>query len=303
MAVRAQDIKLLKGQGVLINRNTEKFSARVITENGVLSSEKMDVLQQAAKKFGNNKLAITGRMTIEIPGIPFEKVQEFQSFIATADLYTGGTGPIVRPITSCKGTTCIFGLYDTQALAKKIHDRFYRGYGQVTLPHKFKIATGGCPNNCVKPDLNDFGIIGQRFFELNDCKECKVCQVVEKCPMHAVSRDANNKLVWDRTICNNCGRCISHCVFHKMTETKTCYKVVIGGRWGKKTRIATTVPGLYSEEEVMELLEKTILFFKDKGKRGERLAEVIERLGEEEVFSCLAGDDLLQRKNAIIEKY
>ena len=27
--------------------------------------------------------------------------------------------------------------------------------------HKFKIAVGGCPNNCVKPDLNDLGIIGQ----------------------------------------------------------------------------------------------------------------------------------------------
>jgi sulfite reductase beta subunit-like hemoprotein len=23
------------------------------------------------------------------------------------------------------------------------------------LLHKFKIALGGCPNNCVKPDLND----------------------------------------------------------------------------------------------------------------------------------------------------
>ena len=30
------------------------------------------------------------------------------------------------------------------------------------LPHKFKIAVGGCPNNCVKPDLNDLGIVGQR---------------------------------------------------------------------------------------------------------------------------------------------
>ena len=36
---------------------------------------------------------------------------------------------------------------------EEIHERFYHGYREVKLPHKFKIAVGGCPNNCVKPDL------------------------------------------------------------------------------------------------------------------------------------------------------
>jgi dissimilatory sulfite reductase (desulfoviridin) alpha/beta subunit len=31
----------------------------------------------------------------------------------------------------------------------------------VTLPHKFKIGVGGCPNSCVKPSLNDVGIEGR----------------------------------------------------------------------------------------------------------------------------------------------
>ena len=76
---------------------------------------------------------------------------------------TGGTGAKVRPVVSCKGTTCQYGLIDTFALSKKIHERFYVGYHDVVLPHKFKIAVGGCPNNCVKPNLNDMGIIGQRI--------------------------------------------------------------------------------------------------------------------------------------------
>jgi dissimilatory sulfite reductase (desulfoviridin) alpha/beta subunit len=303
VAITTNDIKTLKSQGVLLNRNTEKFSARVITENGVMSSSEMDILQKAAAKYGSGQLAMTGRMTIEVPGIPFEEVSNFQQFIAQAGLETGGTGPIVRPITSCKGSTCIFGLYDTQALAKKIHDEYYAKYHSVTLPHKFKIAVGGCPNNCVKPDLNDFGIIGQRFFELKDCKNCKVCQVVEKCPMHAVSRDENNELVWDEDICNNCGRCISNCTFDKISETKTMYKVVIGGRWGKKTRLATTVPGYFNEEELFALIEKTLLFFKDRGNRGERLAEVIDRIGEDEVFKTLLSDEILERKEDIINLY
>ena len=78
-------------------------------------------------------------------------------------------------MVSCKGTTCVFGLYDTQALAKEIHQRFYVEYHDVVLPHKFKIAVGGCPNNCVKPDLNDLGIVGQRvpMLDAGKCRGCK----------------------------------------------------------------------------------------------------------------------------------
>ena len=55
----------------------------------------------------------------------------------------------------------------------------------MALPHKFKIAVGGCPNNCVKPNLNDLGIIGQRLPEIDlaKCKGCKVCQVQDNCPI------------------------------------------------------------------------------------------------------------------------
>ncbi len=227
MSISQSDIKRLKGNGVLHNRESENFSARVVTENGVLSSNQMDILQSAAKKYGEGKLAITGRLSIEVPGIPYEMVESFQEYIAKANLFCGGTGPIVRPVTSCKGTTCIYGLYDTQALAKRIHDLFYINYHSVKLPHKFKISVGGCPNNCVKPDLNDFGIIGQRFFTLKDCKNCKVCQVIEKCPMKAVSRDKDNNLSWDSAICNNCGRCILIVLLTKLVKQKHYIKLLL----------------------------------------------------------------------------
>lgn len=82
-------------------------------------------------------------------------------------------------------TTCQYGLIDTFSLSKKIHERFYLGYHNVTLPHKFKIAVGGCPNNCVKPNLNDLGIIGQRIPkpDTEKCRGCKVCQIAKNCPV------------------------------------------------------------------------------------------------------------------------
>lgn len=65
-------------------------------------------------------------------------------------MVTGGTGAKIRPIVACKGTTCVFGLLDSQGIAKRLHERYFEGWGNVALPHKFKIAVGGCPNNCVK---------------------------------------------------------------------------------------------------------------------------------------------------------
>ena len=53
---------------------------------------------------------------------------------------TGGTGAKVRPVVSCKGTTCQYGLLDSYALSEEIYRRFYEGFQDVALPHKFKIA-------------------------------------------------------------------------------------------------------------------------------------------------------------------
>ena len=155
------DVRSVKGRGYLLNRGTNAFSARVVTTFGVVTAEQVRKLADVAEKFGNGRVTLTTRQSFEIPGIPFEKISEFESAIAAIGLSVGGTGPKVRPIVACKGTTCSCGLIDTFALAKALHERFYLGWHGVALPGKFKIAVGGCPNNCVKPNLNDLGIVGK----------------------------------------------------------------------------------------------------------------------------------------------
>ncbi|MHC6178881.1 4Fe-4S dicluster domain-containing protein [Clostridium sp. JNZ X4-2] len=117
-------------------------------------------------------------------------------------------------MVSCKRTTCQYGLIDTYALSEEIHKKFYEGYVDVKLPHKFKIAVGGCPNNCVKPNLNNLGIIGQRIanFDEDSCNVCKKCSVEDACPMKA-AKVVDGILSIDTNICNNCGRCIEKCHF------------------------------------------------------------------------------------------
>ena len=233
--ISKEEIARVKGLGFLLNKGTDCFNGRVITRNGKITSKEMVHIANAAEKFGNGEVVFTTRLTVEIRGVHFDNIEPMREFLAQEGLITGGTGAKVRPVVSCKGTTCQFGQIDTFDLSEKIHERFFVGYHDVKLPHKCKIAVGGCIHNCVKPDLNDIGIIGIRT---------------------------------------------------KNEDGKACpgYKICIGGRWGKKTAKGQPLSKIFtSEEEVLDTIEKIILFYKENGLEKERFADTIARIGFEEV--------------------
>ncbi len=276
-----EEIKRVKGLGCLQDKRYEDvFNVRVITRNGRLTTAEHRAIADAADKFGSGKVAMTSRLTLEIQGVKYENIEPLREFLAQYGLESGGTGAKVRPVVSCKGTTCQYGLIDTFSLSEKIHEKFYVGYHDVALPHKFKIAVGGCPNNCVKPELNDLSVIGQRCptVDPEKCKGCKKCQVELNCPIK-IAKLEDGKMVIDPVQCNHCGRCKNKCLFDAITYTDG-YKVSIGGRWGKKTATASPLNHVFtSEEEVLAMVEKVICFFRDEGIAGERFADTIARLG------------------------
>ena len=284
--IPAEEITRVKGLGFLWDKTTpDCFNGRVITRNGKMTAKELATVAEAAEKFGNGQVALTVRLTAEIQKVPFENIEPLREFLKERGLETGGTGAKVRPVVSCKGTTCQYGLIDTFALSEAIHKRFYEGWHDVKLPHKFKIAVGGCPNNCVKPDLNDLGIVGQRVpvIDLEKCRGCKVCQIEKNCPIH-VPKVVDGKVLIDDAQCNHCGRCINKCPFKAFEEHVPGYKVYIGGRWGKKVARGKFLGKLLtSPEEVLDVIEKAITLFRDKGQQGERFADTVERLGFEEV--------------------
>ena len=161
---------------------------------------------------------------------------------------------------------------------------------------------GGCPNNCVKPSLNDFGIYGQRVPQPNTdlCKGCKKCQIEAACPI-SLPKVVDGKVFIDPDKCNRCGRCLHKCPFHVNEDYIAGYSIVIGGRWGKKVAMGQRIPKIFTtEEEVLATLEKTILFFAEQGQKGERLSDTIHRIGFEKVTKELLSDDILSRKDAIV---
>lgn len=301
--ITPEEKKALKGRGYIMTNDNEHFIARIITVDGLLTAEEMAKLSEAAVKFGNGQIAMTTRLTLEVQGLTYDTIEPFNDFIGEFGLYTGGTGSRVRPIVPCKGTVCVHGIIDTQAFARELHEAFYKGWYDVKLPHKFKIGIGGCPNNCIKPALNDFGIMGQHVpkYDPDLCSGCRKCSVMEVCPMNAVSINDDGIMEIDHSKCNNCGKCINACNFDSIEEDRVGYKVFVGGIWGKRQRLGTPVDGIFTKEEVVSLIEKAILLYREQGQTGERFGVFIERIGADNFISQLLSDDVLARKQEILD--
>lgn len=303
LTISAEDEKRVKGLGFLSNKGTDNFSARIITVNGKITADQLKCLSDAANLYGNGIVTMTTRLTIECQGIPYDKIEDFRKYIAKEGLVTGGTGSKIRPVVSCKGTTCQYGLIDTFALSEEIHERFYVGYAGVKLPHKFKIAVGGCPNNCVKPDLNDIGIIGQMIpnFDEDSCNGCKKCSIETTCPVDA-AKVVDGILEISAEECNNCGRCIGQCHFDAIEDGTPGYKIYIGGRWGKRIAIGKPLQQIFTDkEEALNVIEKAILLYREQGKTGERFSTTIERIGFENVEKQLLSNEILDKKQEILD--
>lgn len=294
-----EERKKYKGMGFVPNRDGKNTSVRIVTKNGVLSSEQMRAVCEIADTYGNGKVTITSRMGLELPVISYDNIQNVIDALEKADLAPGGTGAKVRPVTACKGTVCPHGNFDTQEMALEIHYKFYEGYRSVKLPHKFKIGVGGCPNNCIKPDINDIGVVGVNVpkFELDKCVGCAECVVESKCPVKTFKKQAGP----DPTVCTKCGKCVETCPFGVVPSGQKGFKMYLGGRWGKAVRRGDLMKHIVtSKEELFELIEKVILLYKAEGIAGERFGNTIDRIGMEKAEKILQGNGLLEKKNEII---
>ena len=299
--LKPEQIASVKGRGFLLNRGTESFSGRIVAPGAVFTAKDLMTISEIAEKYGSGKVGFTSRLSAEVVGIPFDKIEEACAYAAERGLYFGGTGAKIRPVTACKGTTCVYGNYDTQALAKEIHENYYIGWSKVQLPHKFKIGVGGCPNSCMKPSLNDFGVEGRKVpkFDPELCRGCKICAVEKACPSKAAHVE-NGKLVISEN-CLSCGVCTGKCPFNAVApESETVYRIYVGGTWGKSTRMGTPLTRFVTREEIAPVLEKTMLWFKENAFAKERLGKAIDRLGFEKFEADIATDDLLNRKEEII---
>ena len=217
---------LLKGKGYISAKDGIHFSCRVVVSAGKLTAVQAQKMAKICEVYGRGYFTLTQRGNVQIPWLRHEDLETVAMELETVGLYSGATGMRVRPAHNCKGPVCRMHLYDTEAIAEQINERFYKGQYDLKLPSKFRIEVSGCPNNCAKTRLACFGLQGK-----------KTDQVA----------------------------------------------IFIGGCAGRKTIIAQELSALYSLPEALDILEKTLLFYRENGSPGERFAQTVERIGFEQV--------------------
>lgn len=302
MAISEKEIARVKAKGYLHNRGTETFNVRVVNKNGTMTADELSAVAECARTFGAGYVAFTSRLQVEIPGVSLRDEEAIEARLAKDGLSTGGTGARVRPLTACKGTTCVYGNCDTQGICAELFDEFYTGWHEVALPHKFKIAVGGCPNSCMKPSLNDLGIEAHRVpaYQLDKCRGCGRCALEQRCPMKAITvRDG--KVYQNPDACTDCGVCIGKCPFGvSAVSPEPVFAIFVGGTWGKHPRMGTRLSRYYTRDELRAVVEKTLLWFRKNAFQKERLGACLDRLGTEAFERAIEGDELLREKDEIL---
>lgn len=274
-----QMIASLKLKGYFQQQDTEYFSLKIVAKAGNMTGSQMKKVIEISEKYGKGYFGFTTRQCIEIPWIRFEDTEIVSKEIEEMGLIAGGSGKRVAPISSCKGTICIYGLIDTQGLCNKLHEKYFG----MELPAKFKIGIVGCPNNCVKAPLNDLGFMGQRVPKVQEdkCKGCGLC--VRSCTVGAITK--KDKIVEiNQQECLNCGKCISVCPFKAMDTEKEGVAIYLGGKFGRKYRIGNRIDNIFTMEEAEEITERIINNYAENGQQLERFAEYTERVGAEEII-------------------
>ncbi|MGF7184365.1 dissimilatory sulfite reductase (desulfoviridin) alpha/beta subunit [Desulfitispora alkaliphila] len=160
-----------------------------------------------------------------------------------------------------------------QFIAKRLEGKPVRSH------HRFKAAVSGCPNSCSEPQIKDFAVIGQQqpFVMEQKCNGCGVC--VTSCRERGIElRSRKARVLWDN--CLSCGRCISACSKGAIAS-EGGYKVIIGGRLGRRPVLARTLVELADEGQVEQLLRNCIRLYKSHSEPEERLSHLVDRLGLE----------------------
>lgn len=142
--------------------------------------------------------------------------------------------------------------------------------------HIFKVAIAGCPNSCNQPQIKDFGLQGQAVPMVGEgCSQCGLC--VEACPDQGIVLEENGPKI-DRSLCLNCGKCARHCPTGTITIGKNGYRVIRGGKLGRRPMLAREVLSLTDQQGYVNCLKQTLKLLLKEGKPGERLGMLLERL-------------------------
>ncbi len=284
------DRKIVQKNAYRISKNRQKTCLRIRVPGGHIETKYLGIIQDIAERYGNGTLHITTRQGFEIPGISYEDMETIngllKNLIDSLDLkmdatFEGYPAAGTRNIAACIGNrVCPFANDDTTRIAKVIE--------REVFPHDlhFKIAVTGCPNDCIKAHMNDFGIlcITEPQYHPERCISCNACVLnCEKRVTGALEMKSFN-IERDKERCIGCGECILKCPTSAWTRSEQkFFRMLIMGRTGKKNpRLAEPFIKWCTEEVVLQVIKNTYGFVDqhiDRTLAKEHIGYIVDRTG------------------------
>ena len=235
-----------------------EFMLQMRVPGGMVDAKYHSYVEHIANTWGDGNFHFGTRQTFDITGIKYENIpavnEYLEQYIKEVDAELCGVNmdtvarqpqewdpeggyPTIgaRNITACVGNYhCICGNCNTFELARKIEPIIFPSHYHI------KINIAGCPNDCNKAHLCDFGIIGvaRMTYHPERCIGCGAC--VRACE-HGATRvlslnEGTGKIEKDPCCCVGCGECVKACPTSAWTRQETkFYRVILGGRTGRQT--------------------------------------------------------------------
>ncbi|MCL5075784.1 MAG: 4Fe-4S dicluster domain-containing protein [Chloroflexi bacterium] len=286
--IAGQEIRIrpeeLKSGGLIPQKQRNMVTVRCMAPGGRVTATRLKRIAEVAEKYGHGVVHLSVRMSPEILYVPLDKVEALAKELEEVGQRIASCGKRVRVPTACGG--CEYnpnGITDTQALAEEVNARYFG----IEAFHKFKISFSGCPIDCPRSRESDLGFQGQVEPELvaDLCTGCGLC--VRACQDDALSmepllktpRARNGLPVRDAANCLSCGDCIKACPFEAMVAKRKGHAIYVGGKHGKHPHVAYPLAEFVPDEKVFPLIEIVMQWYKEHGKRDERLGLTIDRVG------------------------
>jgi len=152
--------------------------------------------------------------------------------------------------------------------------------GPLKLHHEFRITLADCPNGCSRPQIADVGIVAARRPRLttSPCSGCGSCVAVCQESAIALVPNAETPTI-DFSKCLACGHCINNCPSGTLTSGAIGYRILVGGKLGRHPQLGLELPGIFSPETALAIVQQCVGHFMTHTRRGERFGEIINRTG------------------------
>jgi sulfite reductase alpha subunit len=297
----------------------ESTAIRVLgVPGGFASPALLRSLADIADTYGEGHVHFTTAGTAQIY-MPRSNIAQAVRALNDAGLDVGSTGDDVRSMSACPGTyRCDVALINAPAIADAVGSAVIDDQQFPGLPHKVKTGVSGCPNDCLRCQMQkDHAFVGvfagapqvddAEFAEWQaKAKTGAACgssgpvdkeYLLRRCPTGAIE-EAGSSVVIDPDTCVHCMLCINKCPAIKPGE-KRGVAWVLGGKYGHRGPngamlgfvMVPFIPAVGPDyEEIVELYQRFLDVYVENGKRKERIGDMIVRLGLRTVYDLMEID-------------